>query len=53
MRIRWLGHATFLLAGEANTVAIDSYGEFPKDRRIKFDYPSLEGHRGGRRARDS
>jgi L-ascorbate metabolism protein UlaG (beta-lactamase superfamily) len=43
MRIRWLGHATFLLTGEANTVAIDPYGEFPKDRRIKFDYPSLEG----------
>ena len=43
MRIRWLGHATFLLTGEANTVAIDPYGEFPEDRRIKFDYPSLEG----------
>jgi L-ascorbate metabolism protein UlaG (beta-lactamase superfamily) len=43
MRIRWLGLATFLLTGEANTVAIDPYGEFPKDRRIKFDYPSLEG----------
>ena len=43
MRIRWLGHATFLLTGEANTVAIDPYGEFPQDRRIKFDYPSLEG----------
>ena len=43
MRIRWLGHATFLLTGEANTVAIDPYGEFPKDRRIKFDHPSPEG----------
>ena len=43
MRIRWLGHATFLLTGEANTVAIDPYGEFPKDRPIKFDYPPLTG----------
>ena len=43
MRIRWLGHATFLLTGEANTIAIDPYGEFPKDHLIKFDYPSLEG----------
>ncbi len=43
MRIRWLGHATFLLTGEANTVAIDPYGEFPADRPIKFDYPPLEG----------
>lgn len=43
MRIRWLGHAAFLLTGETNTVAIDPYGEFPKDRPIKFDYPRLEG----------
>jgi L-ascorbate metabolism protein UlaG (beta-lactamase superfamily) len=43
MRIRWLGHATFLLTGQANTVAIDPYGQFPKDRPIKFDYPPLEG----------
>ena len=43
MRIRWLGHATFLLTGDAGTVAIDPYGEFPKDRPIKFDYPPLEG----------
>jgi L-ascorbate metabolism protein UlaG (beta-lactamase superfamily) len=43
MQIRWLGHATFLLTGQENTVAIDPYGEFPKDRPIKFDYPPLEG----------
>jgi L-ascorbate metabolism protein UlaG (beta-lactamase superfamily) len=43
MQIRWLGHATFLLTGQKNTVAIDPYGEFPKDRPIKFDYPPLEG----------
>jgi L-ascorbate metabolism protein UlaG (beta-lactamase superfamily) len=43
MQIRWLGHATFLLSGATNTVAIDPYGEFPKDRPIKFDYPPLEG----------
>lgn len=43
MRIRWLGHATFLLTGQANTVAVDPYGEFPKNRPIKFDYPPLEG----------
>src|SRR5882724_3730325 len=43
MRIRWLGHAAFLLTGQENTVAIDPYGEFPKDRPIKFDYPPLEG----------
>ena len=43
MRIRWLGHAAFLLSGRDNTVAIDPYGQFPKDRPIKFDYPRLEG----------
>jgi L-ascorbate metabolism protein UlaG (beta-lactamase superfamily) len=43
MRIRWLGHATFLLIGEAKAVAIDPYGELPPDRPIKFDYPPLEG----------
>jgi L-ascorbate metabolism protein UlaG (beta-lactamase superfamily) len=43
MRIRWLGHATFLLTGKADTLAIDPYGEFPADRPIKFDYPPLQG----------
>ena len=42
MRIRWLGHATFLLTGEANTVAIDPYGELPEGRPI-VRLPSLEG----------
>jgi L-ascorbate metabolism protein UlaG (beta-lactamase superfamily) len=43
MRISWLGHATFLLTGEAKRVAIDPYGELPEDRPFKFDYPTLEG----------
>jgi L-ascorbate metabolism protein UlaG (beta-lactamase superfamily) len=42
MRIRWLGHATFLLTGDEKVVAIDPYGKFPPDRPIKFDYPPLE-----------
>jgi L-ascorbate metabolism protein UlaG (beta-lactamase superfamily) len=43
MRIRWLGHSTFLLTGDSHRVAIDPFGEFPKDRPIKFDYPPIEG----------
>ncbi len=43
MRIRWLGHAAFLILGEKNTVAIDPYGEFPANRPVKFDYPPLAG----------
>jgi L-ascorbate metabolism protein UlaG (beta-lactamase superfamily) len=43
MRIRWLGHSTFLLTGDSNRVAIDPFGVFPKDRPIKFDYPPIEG----------
>jgi L-ascorbate metabolism protein UlaG (beta-lactamase superfamily) len=43
MRIRWLGHSTFLLTGESKRIAIDPYGQFPAGRPIKFDYPPLEG----------
>ena len=42
MQIRWLGHATFLLSGESARVAIDPYGQFPGNRRLRFDYPPLE-----------
>jgi len=43
MRIKWMGHSTFLLSGDSKTVLIDPYGQFPEGRPIKFDYPPLEG----------
>jgi L-ascorbate metabolism protein UlaG (beta-lactamase superfamily) len=43
MRIKWLGHSAFLLAGDSKRIAVDPYGQFPEDRPIKFDYPPLEG----------
>src|SRR5204863_1621325 len=43
MRIRWLGHSAFLVAGDSKRIAVDPYGQFPEDRPIKFDYPPLEG----------
>src|SRR4051812_35208062 len=43
MRVRWLGHSTFLLNGGSSEVAIDPYGQFPEDRPIRFGYPPLEG----------
>lgn len=43
MRIKWLGHSAFLLSGDSKQVVIDPFGQFPKDRPIKFDYPPLQG----------
>jgi L-ascorbate metabolism protein UlaG (beta-lactamase superfamily) len=44
MRVTWLGHGAFLLAGEGVTVGIDPYGDVDlSDRGWRFDYPPLEG----------
>ncbi len=41
MRIKWLGHAAFLLTGESTQVVIDPYGRIPAGRGMKFAYPPL------------
>jgi L-ascorbate metabolism protein UlaG (beta-lactamase superfamily) len=44
MRVTWLGHGAFLLAGGGVTVGIDPYGDVDlSDRGWRFDYPPLEG----------
>jgi L-ascorbate metabolism protein UlaG (beta-lactamase superfamily) len=43
MRIKWLGHAAFLLTGESTQVVIDPYGRIPAGRGMKFAYPPLQG----------
>jgi L-ascorbate metabolism protein UlaG (beta-lactamase superfamily) len=44
MRLRWFGHSTFLLSGDAGEVMIDPFdGALARERGTDWGYPDIEG----------